>query len=75
MYIVFNYLFLFFMSISIAVVYEGNAPSWLILLLLLTAECFQVSASSLLEKKYDNLESRIKKLENKKEGKDDGKTN
>ncbi len=74
MYIIFNYLFLFFMSISIAVVYERNAPSWLILLLLTTAVCFQISASSLLEKKYDSLEERIKKLENK-EGKDDGKTN
>lgn len=67
MYIIFNYLFLFFMSISIAVVYERNAPAWLILLLLTTAVCCQISASSLIEKRHNDLEERIKKLENKKD--------
>lgn len=69
MYYVTNFVSCFFTIIAIAIVYEKTAPSWLILVLLLTAGCFQFIASALLVAKYDKLEERIKKLESKKENK------
>ena len=71
MYYVFNYISCYFTLLSIAVVYEKNAPSWLILILLLVAGCFQMIASARAVAKHDELEKRIKKLENKKEEKND----
>ena len=70
MYFVFNYISCYFTLISIAVVYEKNAPSWLILILLLVAGCFQMIASTRAEAKYNELEERIKNLENNNKGKE-----
>lgn len=67
MYCVFNYISCYFTLISIAVAYEKNAPSWLMLILLLVAGCFQVIASARVEEKHKELEERIKNLENKKD--------
>ena len=67
MYYAFNYISCYFTLISIAVAYEKNAPSWLILILLLVAGCFQMIASARAVAKHDELEKRIKNLENKKD--------
>ena len=74
MYYVFNYISCFFTLVSIGAVYEKNTPSWVILLFLVVAGCFQVFASAFLEEKHDDLKERIKKLENKEDN-DDGKIN
>lgn len=71
MYYVFNYISCYFTLISIAAVYEKNTPSWLILILLLVAGCFQMIATARVVTKHDELEKRIKNLENKKEEKND----
>lgn len=67
MYYAFNYLSYFFTLVAIGAVYEKNAPSWVILMLLFTAMCFHLVASVWVVEKCDDLESRIKKLENKKD--------
>lgn len=69
MYYVFNYISCFFTLVSIGIVYEKNAPSWLILILLVAAGCFQAFASTFLEEKHGDFEERIRKLENEKEDK------
>ena len=66
MYYVFNFISCYFTLISIAVTYEKNMPSWLILILLLVAGCFQMIASARAVAKHDELEKRIKNLENNK---------
>lgn len=55
MYYAFNYLSYFFTLVAIGAVYEKNAPSWLILILLVAAGCFQAFASTFLEEKRDDL--------------------
>lgn len=69
MYYVFKHISCFFTLVSIGVVYEKNAPSWLIVILLVVAGCFQAFASAFLEEKHDDFEERIRKLENEKEDK------
>lgn len=51
------------------VVCEKTAPSWLILILLFSAVCFQFIASAWVVEKHDDLEARIKKLENMRKDK------
>ena len=70
MYCVFSYISCYFTLISIAVSYEKNVPSWLMLILLLVAGCFQMIASTQAEGKQKELEERIKNLENNNKGKE-----
>ena len=70
MYYVVNLISCFLTTIAISiVVYGKTAPSWLILILLFSAVCFQLVASVWVVEKHDDLEARIEKLENKKEDK------
>ena len=66
MYYVFNFISCYFTLISIAAAYEKNMPSWVILILLLAAGGFQIIASARVEAKHNELEERIKNLENNK---------
>lgn len=70
MYYVFNVISWFLTTIAISlVVCEKTAPSWLILILLFSAACFQFVASVWVVEKHDDLEARIKKLENMRKDK------
>lgn len=69
MYYLLNYIFIFFLTIAIALVYDGTAPYGFILASLLIAVCLHVVAAYYATSKYNELEDRIKKLENKKEDK------
>lgn len=70
MYYAVNLISCFLTTIAISiVVYGKTAPSWLILILLFSAVCFQLVASVWVVEKHDDLEARIEKLENKKEDK------
>lgn len=67
MYYMANFISYFFTLVAIAIVYEKNAPSWVILMLLCTAMCFHLFASVWVVEKCDDLEKRIRKLENEKD--------
>ena len=70
MYYVVNVISCFLTTIAISIaVCEKTAPSWLILILLLSAVCFQFVASVWVVEKHDDLEARIEKLENMKKDK------
>lgn len=67
MYYLLNHIFIFFLTIAIALVYDGTAPYGFILAFLLIAVCLHLVAAYYATSKYNELEDRIKKLENKKE--------
>lgn len=67
MYYLLNLVFTMFIIIAIAIVYNNSASSGVILAFLLVAACFHLFASAYATAKYNALEDRIKKLENKKE--------
>lgn len=67
MYYLLNYAFVFFLTIAIALVYDGTAPYGFILAFLLVAVCLHMVAAYYATSKYYDLEDRVKKLENRKE--------
>ena len=67
MYYLLNYAFIFFLSIVIVLVYDGTAPYGFILAFLFIAVALYSVAGYYATSKYNDLEDRIKKLENKKE--------
>lgn len=69
MYYLLNLVFTMFIIIAIAIVYNNSASSEVILAFLLIAACFHLFAAAYATSKYDKLEDRIEKLENKKEEK------
>lgn len=69
MYYLLNVASFYLTFISIAVTYEKSAPAWVLLLFIIAAACFQFVASAWIVKKFDDLETRIEKLENEKEDK------
>lgn len=66
MYYLLNYAFVMFMAMAIALVYNKTAPSVVIVALLVIGMTFELIASVYAESKYNDLENRIKKLENRK---------
>lgn len=69
MYYLLNHVFIFFLTIAIALVYTKEVSDWFILAFLLIADVAKIGASAYAQSKYLELEDRIKKLENKKEDK------
>ena len=69
MYYLLNHVFIFFLTIAIALVYTKEVSDWFILAFLLIAAVAKLGASAYAQSKYFDLEDRIKKLENKKEDK------
>lgn len=67
MYYLLNLIFVFFLTIGIALVYTKEVSDGFILLFLLTAAVAKLCASAYAQSKYFELEDRIKKLENKRE--------
>lgn len=69
MYYLLNHIFIFFLTIAIALVYTKEVPStfvWVVFMIVATAHLL---ASAYAESKYDKLKNRIEKLENKREDK------
>lgn len=66
MYYLLNHIFIFFLTIAICLVYTKEAPSGFVLAFLLTAAAANLFASAYATSKYNALEDRIKKLENRK---------
>ena len=69
MYYLLNHIFIFFLTIAIALVYTKEVPSGFVFAFLLTAAAANLFASAYATRKYNELEDRIKKLENSKEDK------
>lgn len=69
MYYLLNLMFITFISITIALVYDGTAPYGFILAFLLIAVCLHLITSAYATSEYLALEERVKKLENRKEDK------
>lgn len=69
MYYLLNLVFITFISIVIALVYDGTASSEFILPFLLIALWSYMFDASYATSKYYELKDRIKKLENRKEDK------
>lgn len=69
MYYLLNYIFIFFLTVGIALVYTKEVSDGFILAFLLLAFVAKVCASAYAQSKYFELEDRIKKLENRKEDK------
>lgn len=69
MYYILNHAFIFFLTIAVALAYDGSAPYGFILAFLLIAVVLHLVAAYYATSKYNDLEDRIKKLENKKENK------
>lgn len=67
MYYLLNHIFIFFLTIAIALVYTKEVSDGFILAFLLIAAAAKLCASAYAQSKYFNLEDRIKKLENKKD--------
>ena len=65
MYYLLNLIFVFSLTIGIALVYTKEASSGFIAAFLLTAVVVKFVASAYTQSKYFDLENRIKKLENK----------
>lgn len=66
MYYAANLISCFLTIIAIALVHNKTAPSWLVMILLLAAGCFRLITSACVVSMRDELEARIKKLENRK---------
>lgn len=69
MYYLLNLIFVFSLTIGIALVYTKEVPDGFIAAFLLTAVVSKLVASAYAQSKYFGLEDRIEKLENKKEDK------
>ena len=69
MYYLLNLIFVFSLTIAIGLVYTKEVSSSFVLAFLLIAAVANLCASAYATSKYDALEDRIKKLENKKEDK------
>ena len=69
MYYLLNHIFIFFLTLGIALVYTKEVPDGFILAFLLIAAVAKLGASAYAQSKYFDLEDRIKKLENKREDK------
>lgn len=69
MYYLLNHIFIFFLTIGIALVYTKEVSDGFILAFLLLAAVAKLCASAYAQSKYFDLEDRIKKLENRKEDK------
>lgn len=69
MYYLLNLIFVFSLTIGIALVYTKEASSTFVLVFLMIAGASHLFASAYAESKYSKLEDRIKKLENRKEDK------
>lgn len=67
MYYLMNLVFVYFLTIGIALVYTKEVSDWFILAFLLIAVVAKLGASAYAQSKYFDLEDRIKKLENRKE--------
>lgn len=70
MYYLLNLIFVFSLTIGIALVYTNEASDGFIAAFLLTAVVVKLVASAYAQSKYFDLEDRIEKLENKKEEKE-----
>lgn len=66
MYYLLNHMFILFLTITIVLVYTKEASSTFVLVFLLIAGVTHLFASVYAESKYNDLENRIKKLENRK---------
>lgn len=69
MYYMLNHMFIFFLTIGIALVYTKKVSSSFVLVFLIIATAANLLASAYATWKYNALEDRIKKLENRKEDK------
>lgn len=69
MYYLLNLIFVFSLTIGIALVYTKEVSDGFIAAVLLTAVIVKLVASAYAQSKYFDFEDRIKKLENKKEDK------
>lgn len=69
MYYLLNLVFVFSLTIGIALVYAKEVSDGFIAAFLLTAAVVKLVASAYAQSKYFDLEDRIEKLENKKEDK------
>lgn len=69
MYYLLNFASVFFLTIAIALVYTNKVASGFVLVFLMIAAAANLFASAYAELKYNKLEDRIKKLENRKEDK------
>lgn len=67
MYYMLNHIFIVFITIAISIAYTKEASSGFVLAFLLIAAVANLCASAYATSKYNALEDRIKKLENKKE--------
>lgn len=67
MYYLLNLAFIMFMIISIGLVCSHEVSSQIVLIFLLVAAVCELLASAYATSKYNTLEDRIMKLENKKE--------
>nr|DAQ37463.1 MAG TPA: hypothetical protein [Caudoviricetes sp.] len=66
MHYLLNHAFIFFLTIAVALAYDGTAPYGFILAFLLSAVALHLVAAYYATSKYNDLKDRIKKLENKK---------
>lgn len=69
MYCALNYISIFFLTIAIVLVYAKEPSTIFVLVFLMIAAVANIFASAYATWKYDKLEDRIEKLENKKEDK------
>lgn len=67
MYYVLNFIFVFFLTIGIGLVYTNEVSSGFIVAFILIADVVNLIASAYATSKYNSLADRIEKLENKKE--------
>lgn len=67
MYYLLNHIFIVFITIAIAIAYAKDVSSGFVLAFLLIAAAANLCASAYATLKYNVLEGRIKKLENKNE--------
>lgn len=69
MYYLLNHIFIFFLTIAFALAYTKEVSDGFVLVFLIIAAAASLLASAYATSKYNALEDRIKKLENKKEDK------
>lgn len=69
MYYVLNHMFILFLTIAIGLVYTKEVSDGFVLVFLIIAAAASLLASAYATSKYNALEDRIKKLENKREDK------
>lgn len=67
MYYLLNHMFILFLTIAVVLVYTKEVSSTFVLVFLIIAAAASLFASAYATSKYNALEDRIKKLENKRE--------